>query len=88
MPGSRLQNWFFAASEGVGQDGGVAKIELPESWAGVAEPLRALMAEVEREAHASSARAPDLGCWPQPCGFCGKGCGEGLERAARWSWSR
>ena len=31
---------------------GVAKIELPESWAGVAEPLRALMAEVEREAHA------------------------------------
>jgi hypothetical protein len=30
----------------------VAKIELPESWAGVAEPLRALMAEVEREARA------------------------------------
>jgi hypothetical protein len=28
----------------------VAKIELPESWSGVAEPLRALMAEVEREA--------------------------------------
>jgi hypothetical protein len=36
---------------------GVAKIELPECWAGVAEPLRTLMAEVEREAHADL--APD-----------------------------
>ena len=26
---------------------GMAKIELPESWAGVAEPLRTLMAELE-----------------------------------------
>ena len=38
----------------------MAKIELPESWAGVAEPLRALMAEVEREAQADSATPPDL----------------------------
>jgi len=43
-----------------GQAGwGVAKIELPEAWAGVAEPLRALMAEVEREAHADGT-TPDL----------------------------
>jgi hypothetical protein len=39
---------------------GVAKIELPEGWAGVAEPLRALMAEVDRAAHADSATPPDL----------------------------
>lgn len=38
----------------------MVEIELPESWAGVAEPLRALMAEVEREAHADRATAPDL----------------------------
>lgn len=38
----------------------MTKIELPESWTGVAEPLRALMAEVEREANADSATAPDL----------------------------
>ena len=37
----------------------MAKIELPESWIGVAEPLRALMAEVERDAHGDGA-APDL----------------------------
>jgi hypothetical protein len=52
MPRFEAPKLVLAASEGVGQDGGVAKIELPESWAGVAEPLRALMAEVEREAHA------------------------------------
>ena len=34
----------------------MAKIELPESWADVAEPLHAL----EREAHADSATPPDL----------------------------
>jgi hypothetical protein len=39
---------------------GVAKIELPEGWAGVAEPLRALMAEIGREAHADGATPPDL----------------------------
>jgi hypothetical protein len=38
----------------------MAKIELPEGWAGVAEPLRALMAEVDREAHADRAPSPDL----------------------------
>jgi hypothetical protein len=38
----------------------MAKIELPESWAGVAEPLRVLMAEVEREAHADRTTPPDL----------------------------
>jgi hypothetical protein len=38
----------------------VAKIELPESWAGVAEPLRALMAEVEREARGNTTAPPDL----------------------------
>jgi hypothetical protein len=36
----------------------VAKIELLESWAGVAEPLRALIAEVAREA--DGAAPPDL----------------------------
>lgn len=38
----------------------MAEIELPESWAGVAEPLRALMVEVEREAHADRMTPPDL----------------------------
>ena len=38
----------------------MAKIELPEGWAGVAEPLRALMAEVDREAHVDRATPPDL----------------------------
>ena len=38
----------------------MAKIELPESWAGVAEPLRVLMAEVERKAHADLVTPPDL----------------------------
>jgi hypothetical protein len=38
----------------------MAKIELPESWASVAEPLRALMAEVEREAQADSATRPNV----------------------------
>jgi hypothetical protein len=38
----------------------MAKMELPESWASVAEPLRALMAEVEREAHADHTSPPDL----------------------------
>ena len=38
----------------------MAEIELPEDWAGVAEPLRALMAEVDCETHASSAMTPDL----------------------------
>jgi len=32
-----------------GLAGNMAKIELPEGWAGVADPLRALMAEIERE---------------------------------------
>jgi hypothetical protein len=50
----------FAATQGVRQDGTVARIELPESWAGVAEPLRALMAEVEREARADRVTSPDL----------------------------
>jgi hypothetical protein len=38
----------------------VTKIELPEGWAGVAEPLRALMAEVDRNAHENAATPPDL----------------------------
>lgn len=38
----------------------MAKIELPEGWAGVAEPLRALVVEVEREAHADGTAPPDL----------------------------
>ena len=38
----------------------MAKIELPEGWAGVAEPLRALMAQIEREAHADRTTPPDL----------------------------
>jgi hypothetical protein len=42
----------------------VAKIELPESWAGVAEPLRALMSEVDREAHADRAHPFDVSIEP------------------------
>lgn len=38
----------------------MAKIELPERWAGVAEPLRALVAEIDREAHVDCAPPPDL----------------------------
>jgi hypothetical protein len=38
----------------------MAKIELPRGWSGVAEPLRALIAEVEREAHADGTAPPDL----------------------------
>ena len=38
----------------------MAIIELPDSWAGVAEPLRALMAEVEREGHADRTTPPDI----------------------------
>jgi hypothetical protein len=38
----------------------VAKIELPESWAGVVEPLRALMIEIERDAHTDRVTQPDL----------------------------
>jgi hypothetical protein len=38
----------------------MAKIELPEDWAGVAEPLRALLAEVERDAYADSTVQPEL----------------------------
>jgi len=41
----------------------MAKIELPKSWSGVAESLRALMAEVEREAHADRATATRLVRW-------------------------
>jgi hypothetical protein len=33
----------------------VAKIELPESWAGVAAPLRALIAELDHDAHTDGA---------------------------------
>ena len=44
----------------LGQDGDVAEIELSERWASLAEPLRELMAEVEREAHADSTTPPDL----------------------------
>jgi hypothetical protein len=54
------QNRFFALLWVAGQDGGMAKIDLPASWAGVAEPLRALLAEVEREAHADSSVPPNL----------------------------
>jgi hypothetical protein len=45
---------------GVGAGWGVAQIELPEGWAGVAEPLRALMATVDREAPADSATPTNL----------------------------
>ena len=38
----------------------MAKIELPEGWAGVAEPLRALIAELDSEAHVDRATPPDL----------------------------
>jgi hypothetical protein len=38
----------------------MAEIEFPESWAGVAEPLRAPMAEVEREARAETTTPSDL----------------------------
>jgi len=55
----------------------MAKIELPESWASVAEPLRALMAEVEREAHADRTTPQDLAAVSAP--------GRGLAtRFVRW----
>ena len=50
----------FSAGAAAGHDGVVAKIELPEGWAGVAEPLRARMAEIERESHADGSTPPDL----------------------------
>lgn len=37
----------------------MAETELPESWTRVAETLRVLIAELERDAHADGA-APDL----------------------------
>jgi hypothetical protein len=49
--GVNSPNWFFAVRQGLGHHGAVAEIEVPTSWA---EPLRALMAEVEREAQADS----------------------------------
>jgi len=58
-PGSGRQN-RFCRRVGARAGWGVAKIELPESWAGVAGPLRALMAEVEREAYADGTAPPDL----------------------------
>ena len=42
------------------QDGSATQIELPESWAAVAEPLRALMAEIERDAQAAPTTPTDL----------------------------
>jgi hypothetical protein len=39
---------------------GMAKIELPEGWAGVAEPLRALMAQIERVAQQDEAVSPPV----------------------------
>jgi hypothetical protein len=38
----------------------VAEIELPEGWTNVAEPLRALMDEVDRKVHADSAVPADV----------------------------
>jgi hypothetical protein len=44
----------------------VATIELPEGWVGVAEPLHALMAEIERKEHADRTTPPDLATvWAQ-----------------------
>ena len=37
----------------------MVEIELSERWASLAEPLRALVAEVEREAHADRTTTPD-----------------------------
>jgi hypothetical protein len=45
-----------------GQDGDVVEIELSERWASPAEPLRELMAEVEREAHADRTTPPGSRC--------------------------
>lgn len=36
------------------------KIEMPEGWAGVVEPLRALVTELERETHADRTAPPDF----------------------------
>lgn len=57
MSGVNGPNWFFAVRQGLGHHGAVAEIEVPASWA---EPLRALMAEVEREAQADGTTPPDL----------------------------
>lgn len=45
---------FFCRPVWVGAGWGVAKIELREAWAGVAEPLRALMAEIGCEAESGA----------------------------------
>ena len=42
------------------QDDSATQIELPESWAAVAEPLRALIAEIERDAQAAPTMPTDL----------------------------
>ena len=56
----RVPKLFFGGQVGGRAGWGMAKIELPEGWAGVAEPLRALVVEVEREAHADGTAPPDL----------------------------
>ena len=53
------RNWLGPGGAS-GRMGDVAKIELPASWASAAQPLRSLMAELEREAPASAATLADL----------------------------
>ena len=60
MSGFGASKPFFGFRVRVGAGWGVAKIELPEGWAGVAEPLRALMVEIDRGGHAEGATTPDL----------------------------
>ena len=55
----------------------MAKIELLESWAGVAGLLHALMAEVERDAHAGGTAPPRLAAVSVPWA-------QVSTRSARW----
>ena len=60
MPGLEMPKLVLEVPLALGQDGAYPRSILPGSWAGVAEPLRALMAEVERDVRADHAAPPDL----------------------------
>jgi hypothetical protein len=58
----RALKLFLADCWRIGQEGDVVEIEISERWASLAEPLRELMAEVKRDAHADrTTRAPFQG---------------------------
>lgn len=56
----RAPKLVLASEPGVGQDGALGKIELPEVGLAWPSPLRTLMAEIDRKARAGNATPPDL----------------------------